>query len=126
MITLLRFLQQVARVQSRSMGDAELGAIWLLTAVTFVAVGCQLVSLTFRVNIGRILNSKDPIRAVRSTPRGGPSPKRTMSRAATVTYVPPTQNFFQKTVLQTATRIKRVVGLRKGRRKADPSVLATS
>ena len=39
MITILRLLQHVARVRSRTMGDAELEVVWLLTFATFVAVG---------------------------------------------------------------------------------------
>jgi hypothetical protein len=126
MITILKLLQNVARVRSRTMGEAELEVVWLLTAATFVAVGVQLISLTFAVNIGRILNSKDDIRAVRHVPHRGSSPKRTPPLAATVTYHSPAVSLFQKTVVQTGARITRVVGLRKGRQQDDPLPLATT
>jgi len=125
MITILRLLQNIARVRSRTLGDAELEVVWLLTAATFVAVGVQLISLTFAVNIGRILNSKDHLRAVRHKRHRRSSSKPTPP-AATVTYRSPAVSFFQKSVVQTGARIARVVGLRRGRRQDDPLLLITT
>jgi hypothetical protein len=126
MITILRLLQHVARVRSRTLGDAELEVVWLLTFATFVAVGIELLSLTFAVNIGRILNSKDYIRAVRSSPRATSSPKRIRPRADTVEFPSPASTVFEETILQTGTRLTSVFGLRKGRRQDAPLPLATT
>jgi hypothetical protein len=126
MITILRLLQHVARVRSRTLGDAELEVVWILTAATFVAVGLELLSLTFAVNIGRIFNSKDHIRAVRNSKRRGSSPKRVTPRAQTATFDSPASTVFGKTVLQTGTWLTSVLGLRKGRQQDDPLPLATT
>jgi hypothetical protein len=130
MITILRLLQHVARVRSRTMGDAELEVVWLLTFATFVAVGIELLSLTFAVNIGRILNSKDHIRAVRTSKRTNQrarsSPKRVAPRADTVAFPSPASTAFDRTVLQTGTRLTSIFGMRKGRQQDDPLPLATA
>ena len=126
MITILRLLQHVARVRSRTLGDAELEVVWLLTAATFVAVGIELLSLTFAVNIDRILNSKDHIRAVRQTRHRGSSKKRVAPRADAVAFPSPASTVFGKPVLQTGVWLARVFGPRKERRQDDPLPLATT
>ena len=129
MITILRLLQHVARVRSRSLGDAELEVVWILTAATFVAVGVELLSLTFAVNVGRIFNSKDYIRAVRSNKRSkrrGSSVKHMTPRSDTVTFASPASTIFPRWVLQTGIWFMNVLGLRKGRQQDDPLPLGTT
>ncbi len=129
MITILRLLQHVARVRSRSLGDAELEVVWILTAATFVAVGVELLSLTFAVNVGRIFNSKDYIRAVRSNKRSkrrGSSVKHMTPRSDTVTFASPASTIFPRWVLQTGIWFMNVLGSRKGRQQDDPLPLATT
>ena len=120
MITILRFLQQLARIRSKSLGDAELGVVWLLTALTFVAVGCQLIGLTIKVNFKRLLNSKDDLRAVRHTHRPRREPQRTPPPTPTMTSPMSTvfqSSLFQKIFLRPGTWLMNVVRARQRRRQ---------
>ena len=121
MITILRLLQQLARMRSKSLGDAELGVVWLLTALTFVAVGFQLIGLTIKVNFKRLLNSKDDLRAVRQehrhrreAQRTPPPPIPTMTSPMSTVFQ---SSWFQKIFLQPGTRLMNVVRLRQRRRQ---------
>jgi hypothetical protein len=121
MITILRLLQQLARARSKSLGDAELGVLWLLTAMTFVAVGCQLVALTIKVNFTRLLNSKDDLRAVRQKHHSRreqeattPPPAPTMTSPMSTVFQ---SNFFQKAFLRPGMRLMTVLRRRQGHRQ---------
>ncbi len=120
MITILRLLQQLARVRSKSLGDAELGVVWLLTALTFVAVGIQLIGLTIKVNFKRLLNSKDDLRAVRQEHRHRREAQRTPPPTPTMTSPVSTvfqSSWFQKIFLRPGMRLMTVVRARQRRRQ---------